>query len=259
MIPFANRTSSRYSQMMHVSISIRFLVAAAMVLALAIGCGGCTGSGSADPYSKRYTAADINPQPGILTSAIVKGTNLSGLHLENVIIKDATFFNTTANGATFKNVVFDNCRFINAKFDHAVLENVQFRGGILTCEADMHNIARRTQFTNSRFNNLTLDGTFLENAVFHGTGGSIALRNCLQVTAAEPVVTGGDIHLVLENSYFRHMVIAELTGKSTLTVTHCHLEYVSFGKSVFSHKLFSKNIVYGPSPYEEPNRARSRR
>lgn len=219
---------------------------------------GCVGGGVADPYSKRYTAEDINPNPAILNSAIIKGSSLSNLRLENVVVKDATFFNTTSEGAVFKNVVFDNCRFINAKFDKAVIENVQFRGGILTCEADMHNVRRRTQFTNSRFTNLVLDGTYLENAVFNGSNSSIALRNCLQVTAAQPVVTGVNIHLVLEGSYFRHMTIAEITGASTLTATHCRLEYVSFGKSTFRNKLFSKNIVYGPSPYEDSKRPQRR-
>lgn len=239
------------------TLFIRFLFPFVLLL-LPVFSSGCASGGSADPYSKRYTAADINPNPAILDSSIVKGSNLTNLRLENVTIKDATFFNTTAQGAVFKNVVFDNCRFINAKFDQAVLENVLFQGGILTCEADMHNVRRRTQFTNSRFTNLVLQGTYLENAVLNGSNSSIALRDCLQVTAAEPVVTGANVHLVLEGSYFRHMTIAELTGASTLTATHCRLEYVSFGKSTFKSKLFSKNIVYGPSPYEEPNRPRRR-
>jgi len=245
--------------MRHLLFCPSFFPFALLLLALSATClGGCVGGGAADPYSKRYTAADINPNPAILNSAIVKGTNLSNLRLENVVIKDATFFNTTAQGAVFKNVVFDNCRFINAKFDRSVLENVRFRGGILTCEADMHNVKRRTQFTNSRFTNLILEGTYLENAVFNGSNSSIALRNCLQVTAADPIVTGANIHLVLEGSYFRRMTIAELTGASTLTVTHCRLEHVSFGKSTFKNKLFSKNIVYGPSPYEDSKRSRRR-
>lgn len=233
-----------------------------ILLALMLAfCGGCMGGGSADPYSRRYTAQEINPDPRILNSAIVKGTDLSNLRLENIVVKDATFFNTTSRGAVFKNVVFDNCRFINAKFDQAVLENVQFKGGILTCENDMNNTKRRTQFTNSRFINCILDGTYLENAVFNGSDSSIALRGCLQVTAADPVVTGKNIHLTLERSYFRHMTIAEISGTSTLTAANCRFDYADFGKSTFAKRAFSKNIVHGPSPYEElkgASRARRR-
>lgn len=226
-----------------------------LLAALAALLGGCLGGGSADPYSKRYTAEDINPNPAILNSAIIKGTNLSNLRLQNVVVKDATFLNTTSQGAVFKNVVFDNCRFINAKFDRAVMENVLFQGGILTCENDPNNIKRRTQFTNSRFVNTILDGTYLENAVFNGADCSIALRNCLQVRAAEPIVTGTDIHLTLERSYFRDMTIAEVTGKSTLTAANCRFEYVRFGRSSFVKTVFAKNIVLGPSPYEQEKRS----
>jgi uncharacterized protein YjbI with pentapeptide repeats len=212
---------------------------------------GCIGEGGADPYSKRYTARDINPNPAILNSAIVKGTDLSNLRLENVVVKDATIFNTTSRGAVFKNVVFDNCRFINAKFDRAVMENVLFKGGILTCENDPNNVKRRTRFTNSRFVNTVLDGTYLENAVFDGADCSIALRGCLQILAAEPLVTGSDIHLTLERSYFRDMTVAEVTGNSTLTAANCRFESAVFGKSAFVKAVFAKNIVIGPPPYTQ--------
>ena len=236
--------------------TIRLTLLAALFALL----GGCLGGGDLDPYSNRYTAKDINPNPAILNSAIVKGSSLSNLRLENVVIKDATFFNTTSEGAVFKNVVFDNCRFINAKFDNASLENVLFKGGLLTCEDDKNNTARRTQFTNSRAVNTILDGTFLENAVFSLSNSSIALRGCLQVLAAQPVVTGNNVHLTLERSYFRRMVIAEITGNSTLTAANCRFEFASFGKSVFASTVFAKNIVHGPLPYEQKQRSsRSRK
>lgn len=166
----------------------------AFLAALAVFLGGCV---AADPYSKRYTAMDINANPAICNNAIVKGTNLSGLRLQNVVVKDATFFNTTSRDATFKNVVFDNCRFINATFDRAVMENVLFKGGLLTCENDPANIRSRTRFINSRFVNTILDGVYLENAVFNGADSSIAFRNCLQILAADPLVTGVNMHLTL--------------------------------------------------------------
>ena len=218
---------------------------------------GCLGGG-ADPYSKRYTTQDINPNPGILNSTIVKGTDLSNLRLENVTIKDATFYNTTATGAVFKNVVFDNCRFINAKFNKATMENVLFRGGILTCTDDANNIKYRTQFTNSRFVNTILDGAYLENTVFNGSDCSIALRNCFQIRAIEPLITGTDIHLTLERSYFRNMTIASLSGKSTLTAVNCRFEYATFGGSSFSNAVLVKNVILGPTPYKPPKTSRRR-
>ncbi len=166
-------------------------------------------------------------------------------------VKDATLYNTTAQGAVFKNVIFDNCRFINAKFDRAVLDNVIFLGGILTCENDPHNFERRTAFTNSHFTSLVLEGAYLENAVFSGSNSSIAIRNCLQILAAHPIVTGENIHLVLENSYFRHMPVADVTGDSTLTAAGCRFEYAFFGNSTFVKTLFAGNIVYGGSLYDQ--------
>lgn len=224
----------------------------ALLAAFAVFLGGCAAS---DPYSKRYTSVDINPNPAILNSAIIKGTDLSNLRLQNVVVKDATFFNTTSRGAVFKNVVFDNCRFINASFDRAVMENVLFKGGILTCEDDPSNTSRRTRFTNSRFVNTILDGAYLENAVFTGADGSIAFRNCLQILAAAPLVSGTNLHLTLERSYFRRMTIAEITGNSTLTAANCRFEFSDFGNSSFAKTVFAKNIVYGPPPYEQGKRA----
>ena len=221
--------------------------------------GGCAGGGGADPYSKRYTARDINPNPHILNSAIVKGTNLSGLRLENLMVKDATFYSTTAQGVYLKNVIFDNCRFIDAKFDEAVLENVTFRGGILTCEGDAYNFARGSQFTNARFTNLVIDGAYLENALFNGSDGSVYIRNTHHIIATHPVVTGSDIRLVLQNSVFRNMTIAEVTGKSTLTAEGCIFEYAYFGNSTFFETALSKNITYGNNPVPENPRVSRRR
>ena len=240
-------------------IHAKNIVARALLLALcAAFLSGCLGGGSADPYSKRYTAGDINPNPKILNSTIVKGTDLSNLRLENVTIKDATFYNITATGAVFKNVVFDNCRFINAKFNKTRMENVLFRGGLLTCADAADNITYRTQFTNSQFINTILDGTYLENVIFNGTDCSIALRNCFQIRAAQPIVTGTDIHLTLERSYFRNMTIAEVSGKSTLTAANCRFEYANFGSSSFANVVFVQNVTLGPAPYEQKKRSRKR-
>ena len=224
-------------------------VCAMILLLLPAMLSGC--AGSQDPYSKRYTALDINPNPAILNSAIVKGTDLSNLRLENVLVKDATFYNTTASNVHFKNVVFDNCRFINAKFNRAVLENVVFKGGLLTCENEPYNLERRTLFTNSRFTNLILEGVYLENAVFKGNDSSIALINCLQILAAQPVIEGVNMRIALEGCYFRRMTIAEVFGNSTLTATRCRFDYANFGRSIFSKTTFTGNVVRGEAPYQE--------
>lgn len=230
-----------------------------LCLALTSTLTGCTGGGSADPYSKRYTASDINPSPYILNSTIVKGTNLSGLRLENVRVKDATFLNTTAKGVFFKNVVFDNCRFINAKFDRAIMENVVFKGGILTCENDVTNLQRRTVFSNSQFTNLVIDGTYLEHAVFEGNNSSIALRNVKNVLAATPVITGNNVRIAIQNSLFRRMVVAEVMGASSLTVINTTFYHANFGKSTFTNTAFSKNVTYGAPFYVEKGRTSQRR
>lgn len=225
-------------------------------LFLALFVSGCAGGGNADPYSKSYTAREINANPALLNSTIVKGSDLSGLKLSSVHIKDATFFNTTSSGAHFRNVIFDNCRFINAKFDKSVLENVTFKGGIITCELDAYNFDRRTEFTNARFTNLVFDGTYLENTLFQGNDGSVTIRNVHQAIATHPIIMGANVRLVLENSLFRNMTIAELVGKSTLKASHCTFQHAFFGNSTFVKTEFYKNISHGGPIYQQPARRR---
>lgn len=235
----------------------RFSLFVPLLASLALS--GCAGGGGADPYSKRYTASDINPSPRILDNAIVKGTNLSGLRLENVRVKDATFFNTVAEGVFFKNVIFDNCRFINAKFDRARMENVLFKGGILTCENDANNYSKRTIFSNAQFTQLVLDGTYLENAVFEGNNSSITLRNVHSVLAATPLIVGKNMHITIANSIFQRMVIAEVTGASSLTASDSTFYHATFGASTFTTTAFFKNTTYGGPLYLEKGRTSHRR
>ena len=255
-IPFAKKKHTRYTSCMAQN-PFRLFTRLLILPLCAVFFSGCVG-GSADPYSKRYSAEDINPNPAILNGTIIKGTDISGLHLKNVVIKNATFYNTTSTNAVFTNVVFDNCRFINAKFNKATLDNVLFRGGILTCEDSPDNIERRTQFTDSQFINTILDGVYLENAVFNGSDCSIALRNCFQIRAVDPIVTGVDIHLTLERSYFRSMTIALVSGQSTLTAANCRFEYATFGDSSFVNAVFAKNFVLGSQPYQQKKTSRRR-
>ena len=254
----AKGNKDRYSPVMRMNPTTHPVLLSLVLLAALLG--GC--AGSHDPYSRRYTALDINPNPAILNSAIVKGTDLSNLRLENVVIKDATFLNTTSRGAFFKNVVFDNCRFINAKFDKTVLDRVMFKGGIITCENDPHNIKRRTAFTNSRFTSLVLDGTYIENAQFSGADSSITIKNSHGIIASQPIILGKNIQITLERSYFRLVPIGLVTGSSTLAASNCRFEYSNFGESTFTKTSFSRNIVLGGPVYagapSRPSRSRTR-
>lgn len=216
--------------------------------------GGCL-SGGADPYSKRYSSRDLNANPALLNGTIVKNSDLSGLRLENVVIRDATLLNTKATGAYLKNVVFDNCRLMHAVFESSVLENVTFKGGVITCERDADNLAARSRFTKSRFTNLTLDGTYLENVIFDGSNSAITIRNVHHIIASAPLVTGGNVALTLHNSLFKNMVIASVTGNSTLQATDCTFYYSGFGNSEFRKTTFRKNITYGPGFSEKKPRA----
>lgn len=240
--------------------SRRALCAVPLLLCLALPAflGGCAGLAASDPYSKAFTAAEINANPAILDSVIVKGSNLSGLRLTDRTVTNATFYNTTSTGAVLRNVIFDNCRFINARFDQALLENVTFKGGIATCAEDVYNVEGCTRFTDSRFINLVLDGTYLENLQLQGNGGMVTIRNVHQATATHPIVTGADMRLVLENSVFRHMTIAELTGKSSLKAHNCTFMYAYFGNSTFANVDFYRNVTYGGPAYGDTKPASRR-
>lgn len=233
-------------------------VLALFCLALPMLLGGCFGRDASDPYSKSFTAAEINANPAILDNTVVKGSDLSGLQLNGRVISNATLYNTVATGAVLRNVVFDNCRFINARFDRALLENVTFKGGIAMCEHDASNTERCTRFTNSRFINLILDGTYLENLQLQGNDGMVTIRNVHQAAAVRPIITGANVRLVLENSIFRNMTIAELTGKSSLKAHNCTFMYAYFGSSAFEHVDFYRNVTYGGPAYTDTKRASRR-
>lgn len=229
-----------------------------MLLALLTSAlGGCLGGGDADPYSKRYSSGQINTNPALLDSTIVKGSDLSGLRLENRVVRNATLLNTNASGAYLKNVVFENCRLINAKFDRSVLENVTFKGGVITCERDADNLPGRSQFTNSQFTNLVLEGVYLENAVFDGFNSSIAVRDVHHILAETPLFTGYNIALTLQNSLFRNMVIGKITGNSSLTAANCTFYYATFGNSEFQSLTMRKNVTYGDPVIQEKKTPRN--
>ncbi len=214
---------------------------------------GCVGFGSdGDPYSKRYSAREINANPSILNGILLRDSNLDGLRLENITLHNTAFMRTTSKGALLKNVVFENCRFIHAVFDGASLENVTFRGGLITCENDADNLAAQSKFINSVFSNLVLDGTSLDNALFTGKSGSIAFRNMRTMRSIHPIVQGENFRLTLDKSVFRHMTVAEVTGNSTLQASDCIFEYAYFGNSVFKQVNFLKCMTYGGPVYTQP-------
>ncbi len=222
-------------------------------LALTLLLAGCAGFGAdSDPYSKRYSAQEINANPAILNGVLLKDSNLDGLRLENITLRNTAFMRTTGKGAHLKNVVFENCRFINAVFDQARFENVTFRGGLITCENDADNLAAQSKFVNSAFSGLTLDGTSLDNALFTGKNGYITFRNMQSMRSIHPIVQGENFRLVFENSVFRHMTIAEVSGNSTLQATKCIFEYAYFGNSVFKQVNFQNSVSYSGPVYTPP-------
>ena len=225
----------------------RFLAPFMLLLLAALMTGCVSSSATSDPYSKQYSSRELNAKPTLLNGSIIKNSNLSGLRIENAVIRNATLLNTQASGAYLKNVVFENCRLIHATFDRSVLENVTFKGGVITCEKDADNVERRSQFTNSRLHNLVLDGTYLENTVFDCTDSSITIRNAHHILATTPLITGNNIALTLHNSLFRNMTIADTTGTSTLAAADCTFYYATFGRSTFQKISFLKNVTYGPS------------
>ncbi len=213
---------------------------------------GCGFGADADPYSKRYSALEINAKPAILNETLLRGSNLDGLRLENLTLRNAAFMQTVSKGAVIRNVVFENCRFINAVFDQATLENVTFRGGLITCKDDADNLAEQSKFTNSTFTNVLLDGASLDNALFQGKGGSITLRGMHNMRSIHPIVQGENFRLTLNKCIFRHMTVAEVTGDSTLQADDCIFEYAYFGNSSFKQVSFVKCVTYGGPVYVPP-------
>ena len=212
----------------------------------------CTGGDTADPYAKRYSPTEITANPAILDGTRLRDCDVSGMRLENITLNNTTFMNVTGKNVVMRNVVLNNCRFINAVFEGALLENVTMKGGLITCEGDPFNLERQTRFLSSRFTNLILDDVSLENAVFEGNNGSITLINSRNIIATHPVFMGVDMHLKFENCFFKHMTIAEVTGKSSLTATDCLFQYAFFGESTFSRTIYRDNISLGGPQYGQP-------
>ena len=218
----------------------------AVVLAVALA--GCV-TPQADPLSRQFSAAEITANPRILDGMRLRDTDISGMRLENVTLKDTTFLNTTGTGVVMKNVVLNNCRFINAQFDDARLENVTMNGGLLTCEGDPYNLEKRTRFSNSLFINVTLDDVSIENAEFEGKKGSITVRNAQSIIATHPLILGEAMNLTFDKCFFKHMTIAEVTGASTLTATNCTFLYAFWGESTFVRTRFANNVSLGGPQY----------
>jgi hypothetical protein len=50
------------------------------------------------------------------------------------------------------------------------------------------------------------------------------------------------------------MIVAEVTGASSLTAVNSIFYYANFGKSTFINTAFSKNVTYGSPFYVEKGR-----
>ncbi len=214
--------------------------------------GGCASMNAESPWLNKSSVAELQANPARISEALLQGTNLDGLKLENVTIRNAAFIQTTGRNVALKNVIFENCRFINAAFTQAALENVTFKGGLMTCEADMHNAAKRTSFTSSVFRNVVLEGTVLENTRFDLRDSQITLKNLHSMVSQEPMITGPNIQLTLDGATLRFMVIAQVSGSSTLSARRCTFENAGFGESRFTSANFISCTTYGPPVYTPP-------
>lgn len=215
---------------------------------LLVSTSGCAAAGRyEDPWLAKGDVASLQANPSQMNDSIVMGTNLDGLRLENVTIRNTAFVQTTGRGVVLKNVVFDNCRFINATFTQATLENVTFRGGLMTCKTNADNIAERTSFINSVFKGVRLEGTALDNVRFDLRDSQITLKNLYSNRSLEPMITGSNVQITLDAAILRFMTIAQVSGASTLSAQRCTFEHVDFGTSVFASAQVAGCVTYGPS------------
>ncbi len=231
-------------------VSLLLLVAAFALLS------GCASMQPESPWQIRHSAAELQADPALMNEALLKGTNLDGLRLENVTVRNAAFIQTSGRGVTLRNVIFENCRFINASFTQSTLENVTFKGGLMTCEGDADNSAKRTSFTTSIFRNVVLDQMGLDNTRFDLRDSRITLKNLHSMHGREPMITGSNIQLALDGAVLRFMTIAQVSGASTLSARRCTFENANFGSSVFSSATFLGCITYGPPVYTPPAQER---
>lgn len=200
---------------------------------------GCVGGGSSG-LSARLGVAEISANPAILDGALIQERSLSNMRLENVTLRNTAFVNVAGRGVVMKNVVFENCRFVYAVFDGATLENVTFRGGLLA--SDHASATKRTQFVRSSFAKVLFDGTRLEHAIFNGVGGgkaAITLRGVHATGDATAMLSGRNLRIVVEDSRFQDMTLADVAGDSELDATNCFFERVLFGPTTVVRHVFS--------------------
>jgi hypothetical protein len=216
-----------------------------VLLGLCFLLGGC--AAASDPalgWVRAYSAGEITANPMAVDGKVVKDSDLSGLRLENLTLRNTTFWRSWGKDVVLRNVTFENCRFINVRLKGGVMENVTFKGGLLTCDYDRDNLPHRTLFSGVALNGLVFDGASLENLVMEVRGGSVTLRNMHSIRALEPLIRGTDTALVLDNCIFiRVPAIAALGGTSTLLVRDSTFADSRIGPSLFREALFERSAA----------------
>ena len=217
--------------------------------------GGCA-TGKMHSSTERHashTASSINADPRAIDGQMVMYSDLSGLRLQNITLKNTAFVSSSGKNIELRNVIFENCRFINTHFTSGVMENVTFRGGLFTCEGDQDNLDARSFFSNVALNGVAFDSTSMDNFTIDAADSSIIFRNMHSIRALEPVVRGTNISLTIENCVFMRIpTITAITGKSALVVRDTTFSASNFGKSVFERVLFERCITYGGAVYTPP-------
>lgn len=226
------------------------------IIILAVLCGLLAGCAAMAPdhtmgLVRAFSAEEINADPMRIDGMVVKHSNLTGMRLENITLKNTTFWHSSGRDIVLRNVVFENCRFVDAQFEGGVMENVTFKGGLLTCFHDRDNTSQRTRFSGMAMRNVTFDGVSMESLIMEVTGGSVTLRGMHIIYAQEPLIRGKDTDLVLEDcTLSRIPAIAALDGESTLLVRDCVFSGgTRIGPSDFKKVLFERSVSYSGSVY----------
>lgn len=228
------------------------LLAVFLAIFLTGGCAAANRAGAVtEPAS--HTVSAINASPMSIDGVLVRYTDLSGLRLRNITLKNTAFFGCFGKDIDFRNVIFENCRFINTRFTGGVMENVTFKGGLFTCENDRDNLDKRSSFSRTVFNGVAFDGVSMDNFIMDVEDSSIILRNMHAIRALEPLIKGKNISLTIEDCVFlRIPAITEISGKSSLLVRDTTFSLSNMGKSVFERVLFERCITYGGAVYTPP-------
>ncbi|MDL2271882.1 pentapeptide repeat-containing protein [Desulfovibrio sp. OttesenSCG-928-I05] len=216
--------------------------------------GGCVTGSAGLSRTPTHTGAGISANPHSIDGQMVVDSDLSGLRLQNITLKNTAFLGSSGRNIELRNVIFENCRFINTRLSGGIMENVTFRGGLFTCEDDQDNLDKRSVFSGVTMKGVLFDGASMDNFIMDVKNSSIILRGMHSIRALEPMIRGTDINLVIEDCVFMRIpAITDINGKSSLLVRDSTFATSTFGKSAFERVLFERCITYGGAVYTPPS------